>query len=115
MGEVCILDLDISQGEKRFIKIAGEKIYISKVPAMTTMLYDQIVTEGREIKTQEDAAKVMDKAARAVLITINYNREKKYTKEWLFERCEYAELTRIIAAMHEPLKKNIPEAKQADV
>jgi hypothetical protein len=111
MGELCILDLDSCNGEKRYVKIDGEKIYIKKVPAMTTMLYDQVVQEGAKIESVEDSQNVMKKLARAVLIAINCGKEKKYDEEWLLERCEYKDLSAIIAALHEPLKKNMPESQ----
>lgn len=115
MGEICILDLDSNSGEKKYIMIDGEKIYYKKVPAMTTMLYDQVVNDGRNMQTVEDSFDIMKKLARAVLITLNYGRQEKLTEDWLLERCEHAELNRIIAALHEPLKKNIQELNQETI
>jgi hypothetical protein len=114
MGEICVLDLDLNHEQKKFIRIAGEKIYYKKVPVMTTILYEQTAIQGKEMKTQEDAKEVMEKAARAVLITLNYGRKEKLTEEWLYERCEYSDISKILSALHEPIKKNIPEGPEVD-
>jgi hypothetical protein len=113
MSETCILDLDSFQKEKRYILIAREKIFIKKVPAMSTILYEQVIKEGAEMETLEDSKAIMEKAKRAVLIAINYGSEKEYTEEWLYERCEYSDLTKILGAIHAPLKKKA-QAEIAD-
>jgi hypothetical protein len=114
MEEICVLDLDLNHKEKKYIKIAGEKIYYKKVPALTTILFEQSSLEGQEMETQEEAKGVMEKAARAILITLNFGRKEKLTAEWLYERCSYSELSRILSALHEPLKKKALESLQAD-
>lgn len=110
MSEVCMLDLDNHTNERRYIKIAGEKIDITKVPAMSTMLHDQVIRESQEMKTSEESQQVMEKSIKAILVTVNANNnDEKINREWLLEHCEYMDLVKILIALHGHIKKKISE------
>lgn len=109
-----MLDLDSKRkdADKRFIKINGIEINITLIPALTSIMYDQIAESFQDLNSDKKAMDLFDKSAEAIMITITANGNEGITKEWLMSNCSFSELQQILIAIHADIKKKGKEAEK---
>ena len=94
------IDLDKVDPPKRIVKIEGEKIDISKMPAIVTIKLTRYQEEGKKIKEEDLEASEADRFLELVdIIVLGCKDNPKITKDWLIENANTDKIMGLVNAV----------------